>query len=221
MHPPTHRQRGIAGCCLVAVAVLAVAIEVYAHWNPRRYLSLWPVAGVPPTVAVVLAVPVLLAATVLLTAPAGRLRTAAVTALLALLVPGCCIGFVKNLFRHDGYQPVSVFTTAASPDGRWVILGIAYRCTCDSDGYYNEFHLRSRAGWLSREAPHPLAVVGYTVHKPRGQQLEIVRIALPGDNTIEMYTNDGALHRTSFDPADLTIADQFEACGEELTHLCP
>ncbi|WP_426511763.1 hypothetical protein ACPPVO_14710 [Dactylosporangium sp. McL0621] len=86
---------------------------------------------------------------------------------------------------------------ARSSDERWVVVVIRYTPCCDSD----EFHLRSRAEWFSREAPHPLAVVGYTVHKPLRDQLEVVRFELPGGGVIEVYTNDGAVHRTFFDPA--------------------
>ncbi|MER7004669.1 hypothetical protein ABT297_16700 [Dactylosporangium sp. NPDC000555] len=201
--------------------MLAIAVVVYAHWNPRRYLSLRPLAALEPTIAVALAAPVLLALAVLLTAPPGWRRTVPAAVLLGLVVPVCCIGYVEDLLRDDGYKPESIVTASSSPDGRWAVLRITYSCYCDSDSYYEEFQLRSRAGWLSREAPHPLAVVGYTVHKSRSEQLEIVRIELPGDSTIEVYTNDGAVHRTSFHPASLTIDDQFEECGDELTHLCP
>ncbi|MDG6110494.1 hypothetical protein Daura_20665 [Dactylosporangium aurantiacum] len=203
------------------MTVLAAAAVVYVHWNPRRYLSLRPLAELGPTITVALAALVLLAAVVVLAAAPGLRRTVTASVLLALVLPVGCAGFVKGTYLAEEWQPRSVDITARSPDGHWIVVAIRYTSHYDSDVYYDEFHLRSRAGLLSREAPHPLAVVGYTFHENESDQLDIVRIAFAGSSTIEVHTNDGVVYRTSFNPASLAIEDQFGLCEDDLTHLCP
>jgi hypothetical protein len=205
----------------VAVTVLATLAVVYVQWNPRRYLSLRPLAELGPTITVALAVPVLLASAVLLAATRGRRRTVTASVLLALVLPVGCAGYVKGDLLAKEWLPGSTAITARSSDGHWVVVAIRYTSDYDSDVYYDEFHLRSHVGWLSREAPYPLAVVGYTYNKNESDQLNVVRIAFRTGSIIEVYTNDGALHTTSFDPASLAIDDQFEQCDDDLTHLCP
>lgn len=216
--PPWRRWLAYS---LVAVAVLATAAVVYVQWNPRRYLSLRPLAELGPTITVALAAPVLLASAVLLAATPGRRRTVTASVLLALVLPVGCAGYVKDEFLAEEWKPRSIAITARSPDGHWVVVAIRYTSAYASDYYYDEFHLRSHAGWLSREAPRPLAVVGYTVHENESDQLNVVRIEFHTGSTIEVYTNDGAVHSTSFDPASLAIDDKFETCDDDLTHLCP
>ncbi|GAA2600539.1 hypothetical protein GCM10010399_34180 [Dactylosporangium fulvum] len=216
---PRHTWRRWPAYPLVTVTVLGIAGEAYAHWNPRRYLSLRPLAEPEPTIAVALAAPVLLALAILVTVRPGPRRTVTASALLALLVPIVCIGWFDNLMSEGGWEPSSISPAASSPDGRWDVVQIRYHNSSASDGYYDEYQLRSRAGWLSRESPHPLAGIMYSF--PIHDQLQVTRIEFPASNTIELYTTDGAVHRTSFNPASLAIDDMFELCDDDQTRLCP
>ncbi|GAA3207637.1 hypothetical protein GCM10010532_030510 [Dactylosporangium siamense] len=202
----------------VAVAVLAIAVEVYAHRNPRNYLALRPVAEYGPTFAVALAVPVLLALAVLVAAPPGSFRTVTAWVLVALVLPVGCVGGLADPLVAAERQVRSSTTATRSSDGRWEVVIVGYTYHSDSDGYLDEFVLRSRAGWLSREAPRPLAFIWHSSHQV---QVEVVRVEIPAPGAIELHTSDGAVHRTTFDPAGLAIADRFEQCGDEGQFICP
>ncbi|MFF5225983.1 hypothetical protein [Dactylosporangium sp. NPDC000521] len=216
--PSPRRWRSRPAYPLVAIAVLATGFVAYAHWNPRNHLSLRPVAEVAPTIAVALAVPMMLVLAVALTVAPGPLRTLAVSALFVLPVPLACAGLVMAEVLDDSCKPGPAAGAARSPDGRWDVVRVQYHCASDSDGYFDKFLLRSRAGWLSRESPLPVAVVWHSFHN--GTLADVVRVEFAAGNTIVLHTWAGTVHSTTFDPGSLAVRDQFGHCEHDPTLLC-
>jgi hypothetical protein len=208
-HP---RWRRWFACCLVAAVVAAIAVLVLASWNPRRHLVLMPLAGRDPAVAVAAAGLVLLGFAVLLAVPPGRRRNIGAVALMSLTLPVWCAAGIAAELDMSGYDLHAPVAVAQSPDGRWQIVRRTYVAGRHSDAYYDEFRLRSRAGWLSREAPRPLAVIE-RYFSAGNVELDVVRIDFPGAHTVELFTNDGSAHTTSFDPSTLATGREFRMCG--------
>jgi hypothetical protein len=214
-HPRWRRRLAY---CLVAAAVVAIAVLVLANWNPRRYVALMPLAGPNPAMTAAVALAVLIGFVVLLAAPAGRRTNMLAVALMSLTLPTLCAWGGAAGFGLNDDEPVYSATAARSPDGRWQIVVRTFTGT--STDYYDEFRLQSRAGWRSRESPRPLAVIrGYSSNATAN--LEVVSIAFPSANTIALSTNDGQAYTTSFNPATLATADEFGMCDGVPPRLCP
>ncbi|MGI5182670.1 hypothetical protein ACQEVZ_41090 [Dactylosporangium sp. CA-152071] len=214
-----RRWRSSPAYLLVAIAVLATGFVVYAHWNPRNYLSLRPVAEAGPTTTVALAVPVMLALAALMAMAPARPRTVTAAALLALLVPIACAGFAEAKVLVDDCVPEPAVGVARSPDGRWDVVRVRYHCSSDSDGYLDKFLLRSRAGWLSRESALPVAVVQHSF--VNSMLAEVVRVEFAAGNAVVLHTWDGAVQSTTFDPGSLAFRDRFGHCEHDPALLCP
>ena len=200
---------------LVAVVIVAAAALVYVNSNPRRYLALMPLAGSGTVMPVAVAAPVLLGIAILLAGRSGLLTRVVAAVTLSLTLPIACLWYIYNATSWMDYKSEPPVVLAQSSDGRWEIVGITYYSDGDSDGYYEALWLRSRAGWLSRESPRPLAS-GWHDFGNSGPELDVVRVTFPGHNAIALFTSDGKTHDTSFNSTTLAVHDRFSLCEPDV-----
>jgi hypothetical protein len=209
-----HERRGRrrAGYALAAVLVIGWTAVQAAWVNPFRLLVLEPVSG-ETVVFVIYGAAAGLAVATMLVGLRRRLgiALAAVTVALSMLVAGVVV-LNRHLYADDepGFRQVSEQVVTRSPDGRFEVVTTAQRGDEDADFWFEEYHVESRAGLLSRRSDF-IAVLDHPLDNP-GLRVEEVRFT--ADRAIQLRTSDGRQWTVAFDPGSLRVSHWLRSCDE-------
>lgn len=208
---PGRRRLGL----LLAVSLFLTCVAIQAMWwNPLGLLVLEPVSR-ETVVWVIYAAGAAAAVATTLVGLRRKLAVAlsALVVMFSLLVTGV-VALNRHLYSdaEPGFEAVATAVAAGTDDGRFEVVTTTYRGDEDADFWYEEWHVESRAGLLSRRGDFFIAVLDHPLDDP-GIRMESV--TFKGDRAVEMRTSDGRQWTVAFDPGSMRVSHWLRSCDEE------
>lgn len=206
--PALALRRRPTTVALLVLAGVSLLLVTAALWNPWRLTALHPIATTGGAVVTLTLTGALLAATGLLLVAnsARRALIGVVVALVAVPVVGVGlpVATLGDAFRDQRISAERVLAT--SPSEGYSVVAVTY-----SDGA-TELLVRSRRGWLSREAGAPL---GSCAADPFANGLPPESVHFTDEHRVAVpVAGEGATVTVAFDGGTLQPERTIDMCAE-------